>query len=139
MNFDFASKGMDEPFTDDELDNISGTQSMRDRVVAASGIKNPTPRDFIKFSRRARPNKPFIGGPKEVADGLEEWFSTGVCDGFVVAATHSPGHLYRVREVCRAGIATARAVSQGLQRRDAARESWPADPAGRHLNGAEQP
>src|SRR5580698_1217857 len=45
MNFDFASKGMDEPFTDDELDNISGTQSMRDRVLVASGIKNPTPRD----------------------------------------------------------------------------------------------
>ena len=91
MNFDFASKGIDEPFTDDELLNISGTQSMRDRVVQASGIKNPTPRDFIKYSRRARPNKPFVGGAKEVADGLEEWFSTGVCDGFVVAATHVPG------------------------------------------------
>src|SRR5579872_1512074 len=79
MNFDFASKGIDEPFTDEELENVSGTQSMRDRVLTASGIKNPTPRDFIRFSRRARPNKPFIGGPKEVADGLEEWFSTGVC------------------------------------------------------------
>jgi len=33
MNFDFASKGIDEPFTDDELENISGTQSMRDRVL----------------------------------------------------------------------------------------------------------
>ena len=91
MNFDFARKDLDEPFTDDELENISGTQSMRDRVVRASGIKNPTVRDFIKFSRRARVNKPFVGGPKEVADGLEEWFSTGVCDGFVVAATHVPG------------------------------------------------
>jgi FMN-dependent oxidoreductase (nitrilotriacetate monooxygenase family) len=91
MNFDFASKGLDEPFTDDELDNISGTQSMRDRVVAASGIRNPTPRDFIKYSHRARPNKPFVGGPKEIADGLEEWFETGICDGFVVAATYAPG------------------------------------------------
>ena len=62
-----------------------------DRVVAASGIRNPTTRDFIKFSRRARPNKPFIGGPKEVADGLEEWFATRACDGFVVAASHVPG------------------------------------------------
>ncbi len=78
MNFDFARKGLDEPFTDEELDNISGTQSMRDRVQKASGIRNPTPQDFIKFSHRARPNKPFIGGPKEVADGLEEWFTTGI-------------------------------------------------------------
>ncbi|MBS0641185.1 MAG: LLM class flavin-dependent oxidoreductase [Acetobacteraceae bacterium] len=91
MNFDFGSKGIDEPFTDEELDNISGTQSMRDRVLRASGLRNPTPRDFVKFSHRARPNKPFVGGPKEVADGLEEWFTTGVCDGFVIAATHVPG------------------------------------------------
>jgi FMN-dependent oxidoreductase (nitrilotriacetate monooxygenase family) len=91
MNFDFASKGIDEPFTDDELANISGTQSMRDRVLKSSGLRNPTPRDFIKHTNRARPNKPFIGGPKEVADGMEEWFTTGVCDGFVLAATHVPG------------------------------------------------
>jgi FMN-dependent oxidoreductase (nitrilotriacetate monooxygenase family) len=91
MNFDFGSKGIDEPFSDDELANISGTQSMRDRVLRSSGLKNPTPRDFIKHTNRARPNKPFVGGPKEVADGMEEWFTTGVCDGFVLAATHVPG------------------------------------------------
>ncbi len=109
MNFDFASKGIDEPFTDDELDNISGTQSMRDRVLAVSGIKNPSPRDFVKFSSRARPNKPFVGGAKEVADGLEEWFTTGVCDGFVIAATHTPGTYaefvkYVVPELQRRGL-----------------------------------
>jgi alkanesulfonate monooxygenase SsuD/methylene tetrahydromethanopterin reductase-like flavin-dependent oxidoreductase (luciferase family) len=91
MNFDFSKKALDEPFTDEELAGISGTQSQRDRTVQLSGSKNPTPADFIKHTRRARPNKPFVGGPKEVADGLEEWFSTGVCDGFVVAATHVPG------------------------------------------------
>ena len=64
---------------------------MRDRVLRASGITNPTPRDFIKFSHRARPNKPFVGGPKEVADGLEQWFTEPVADGFVLAATHVPG------------------------------------------------
>ena len=91
MNFDFASKGIDEPFTDEELANVSGTQSMRDRVLRASGLANPTPRDFIRFSHRARPNKPFVGGPKEVADGLEQWFTEPVADGFVLAATHVPG------------------------------------------------
>ena len=91
MNFDFASKGLDEPFTDDELANVSGTQSMRDRVLRTSGITNPTPRDFVRYSHRARPNKPFVGGPKEVADGLEEWFTEPVADGFVLAATHVPG------------------------------------------------
>lgn len=91
MNFDFASKGLDEPFTDEELANISGTQSMRDRVVEASGIRNPTVRDFMKYSSRARPRNPIVGGPKEVADGLEEFFVGRACDGFVLAADNVPG------------------------------------------------
>jgi FMN-dependent oxidoreductase (nitrilotriacetate monooxygenase family) len=91
MNFDFASKGMDEPFTDEELENISGTQSVRDRVWEASGIKNPTVRDFVKFSSRARPRNPLVGGAKEVADGLEEYFVGRACDGFVLPADNVPG------------------------------------------------
>jgi FMN-dependent oxidoreductase (nitrilotriacetate monooxygenase family) len=91
LNFDFASKGLDEPFTDEELANISGTQSMRDRVLEASGRRNPTVRDFITFSNRARPRNPFVGGPKDVADRLEEYFCSRVCDGFVLAADHVPG------------------------------------------------
>src|SRR5919112_5233413 len=46
LNFDFAAKGMDEPFTDEEMASIGGIQTMRDRVVQASGTKNPTTRDF---------------------------------------------------------------------------------------------
>ena len=38
-NFDFGSKPLDEPFTDAELASFSGTQSGRDRVVAALGDK----------------------------------------------------------------------------------------------------
>jgi hypothetical protein len=33
----------------------------------------------------------FVGSAKTVADKLEEWFTGGACDGFVVAATHVPG------------------------------------------------
>ena len=92
MNFDFASKGLDEPFSDAELDNISGTQSMRDRVVKIERHPQSDPRGISSNSATAPARTcPFIGGPKEVADGLEEWFSTGVCDGFVIAATHVPG------------------------------------------------
>ena len=91
LNFDFATKGMDEAFTDAELASIQGIQTMRDRVVLASGKPNPTVRDFITFSGRGRPHGAFVGGPKEVADRLEELFVNRGCDGFVVAATHVPG------------------------------------------------
>ena len=91
LNFDFATKGMDEAFTDAEMAGISGLQGIRDRVIRASGKTNPTPREFIHFSGRGRLHDPIVGGPKEVCDRLEQWFSERACDGFVVAATHVPG------------------------------------------------
>ena len=91
LNFDFARKGMDEPFTDTELAEMSGLQGIRDRVVRASGKKNPTVREFMHISGRGRVHDPVIGGPKEVADRLEQWFVERACDGFVLSATHVPG------------------------------------------------
>ena len=92
LNFDFASKPMDSAFTDEELKSISGLRAVIDRVVALSGKTNPTIRDFVQFSSRGtvREFPRFVGTPKDIADGLEEWFET-CCDGFVVAATHLPG------------------------------------------------
>ena len=93
LNFDFASKPMDEPFTTDELQAISGLQAVRDRVVQLSGKPNPSVRDFVEFSGRGTLKElpTFVGSAKTVADKLEEWFSGGACDGFVIAATHVPG------------------------------------------------
>jgi FMN-dependent oxidoreductase (nitrilotriacetate monooxygenase family) len=93
LNYDFAGRAMDEPFTDADLAAMSGLQAVRDRVVRLSGRANPTPRDFVRFSRRGTLDElpVFAGGPAEVADGLEEWFTTRACDGFVLAATHMPG------------------------------------------------
>ena len=48
-------------------------------------------RDFIHFSGRGRVHNPIVGGPKEVADRLEQWLVERACDGFVVSATHVPG------------------------------------------------
>jgi FMN-dependent oxidoreductase (nitrilotriacetate monooxygenase family) len=91
LNFDFSKKGMDEAFTDDEMAEMSGLQGIRDAVVRTSGKKNPTVRDFIHFSGRGRVHNPIVGGPREVADRLEQWFVERACDGFVIAATHVPG------------------------------------------------
>ncbi len=90
LNFDFATKGMDEPFTDDEIQGIQGMQTMRDRVLA-TGVANPTVRDFMRITGRGLLRDPWIGGPKEIADMFEEWFSAPACDGFVIAPTHQPG------------------------------------------------
>jgi len=91
LNFDFARKGMDEAFTESELQEMSGLQGIRDRVLHASAERNPTVRDFIQISGRGRVHNPIVGGPKEVADRLEQWFAAPACDGFVLSATHVPG------------------------------------------------
>jgi len=92
LNFDFATKGMDEPFTDDEINSINGMQSMRDRVVQA-GYKNPTVRDFMRVTGRGLLHEVWIGSPTDIADQIEEWWSgpEPACDGFVVGPTHQPG------------------------------------------------
>ena len=93
LNFDFATRGLDEPLSDADLASLSGLQAIRDRVVRLSGTPHPTTRDFIEHSGRGRLREMpvFVGTPTEVADGLEEWFTGGACDGFVLAATHVPG------------------------------------------------
>lgn len=93
LNFDFASKPMDEPFSNDELQAIQGLRGIRDRVIAACGKANPTIRDFVNVSGRGtlREFPLFVGTAKDIADSMEDWFVNQACDGFVIAGTHLPG------------------------------------------------
>ena len=93
LNFDFAKQPIDKPFTQEEIDSWTGVQGMKDRIRRELGNRPPTPRDFINITHRGtfHDHPRFVGNAKEVADGLEEWFSTRACDGFVVAAGEVPG------------------------------------------------
>lgn len=91
LNFDFGSKPMDEPFTDEELRSMSGLQTMRDRTIAATGNSNPTVRDFIRVTQRGQLRDPWIGSGKDIADICEEWYTSPACDGFVITGTYVPG------------------------------------------------
>jgi len=108
LNYDFAKKGLDEAFTDEEIAGITGMQSMRDRVVQA-GYPNPTVRDFMRVTGRGLLHEPWVGSGKDIADKMEEWWSAPACDGFVVGPTHQPGTFedfvrYVVPELQRRGI-----------------------------------
>jgi FMN-dependent oxidoreductase (nitrilotriacetate monooxygenase family) len=91
LNFDFGSKPLDEPFTDEELNSITGLHTIRDRVMAGNNGRNPTVRDFIRISGRGQLHNPLVGSGKEVADKLEEMFTAPCCDAFVISATCVPG------------------------------------------------
>ncbi|GLR93501.1 MULTISPECIES: LLM class flavin-dependent oxidoreductase [Bradyrhizobium] len=91
LNYDFASKDLDEPLTTEELKSMQGILGIRDGVLKASGKSNPSARDFVTFSGRGQVQDAMVGGPKEIADKLEEMFVERGCDGFVIAATYVPG------------------------------------------------
>jgi alkanesulfonate monooxygenase SsuD/methylene tetrahydromethanopterin reductase-like flavin-dependent oxidoreductase (luciferase family) len=90
LNFDFKTKAMDEAFSSEELEGMSGMQAMRDRVMRVTG-RNPTVRDFLEVTRRGRPREAIVGSGKDIADRLEHWFTERACDGYVIAGTHMPG------------------------------------------------
>jgi FMN-dependent oxidoreductase (nitrilotriacetate monooxygenase family) len=91
LNFDFASKGIDEPFTTEELASMQGMLGIRDGVLRRASKSNPSARDFITFSGRGQVESAVVGGPREIVDVMENLFASHGCDGFVVAATHVPG------------------------------------------------
>ncbi len=111
LNFDLSRKRMDEPFSEEELQAVSGLRAILDRVITASGVKNPTLADFLHYSRRGTTDEfpTFVGSAGDIADQMEEWFTSGACDGFVLAATHMPGTyadfvLHVVPELQRRGL-----------------------------------
>jgi alkanesulfonate monooxygenase SsuD/methylene tetrahydromethanopterin reductase-like flavin-dependent oxidoreductase (luciferase family) len=111
LNVDLAQKPIDEPWSEEEIQTWTGAQGLRDRVYRVLGKRNPTTRDFMQVTQRGtfRDHPRFVGSPKDVADGMEEWFATGACDGFVVAASHVPGGYeefvrYVVPELQRRGL-----------------------------------
>ena len=91
LNYDFASKDLDAPLTTDELKSMQGILGIRDGVLKNSGKSNPSARDFVTFSGRGQVQDAMVGGPREIADKLEEMFVERGCDGFVIAATYVPG------------------------------------------------
>jgi len=115
LNVDFARRPYEEPFSDEELASVSW-HSLRDRVIARSGKKNPSVRDFVEASGRGTVNEGplFVGTPSQVADEMQEWFETA-CDGFVLSATKVPGSYEDF----------ARLVVPELQRRGLFRREYP--------------
>ena len=89
-------------------------QGLRDRVFRVLGKRNPTTRDFMEVTHRGtfRDHPRFVGSPKDVADGMEEWFAGRACDGYVVAASHVPGGYEEFVALRCPRTATPRAASQ---------------------------
>ncbi len=134
LNFDFASKGMDQAFTDDELANLSWG-GFKDRIVQLSGKANPTVRDFVDLLRpRHHPRIPQLhrhpgagGGPDGGmvrGPGLRRLRAGRLAEPGVFRGFHPHGG---------AGDAAPRPLSPRLCRQHPAREPRPATPPARRM------
>ena len=90
MNHDFSTMALDTPITDDLVESISGIRGLVQNLRQHIGDKVTSP-IWPATGATLLQGLRFVGTATEVADQMEEWFDTGACDGFVIAATHSPG------------------------------------------------
>lgn len=128
MNYDFAQHDLDDPVTDDLIANVSGIRGLVQNLRAHLGGDTITLRDLAGHRATLLQGPRFVGTGDQVADQMTEWFDSGACDGFVLAATHLPGAFEDV----------VRMVVPELQRRGVFRSKYEASTLRGHL-GLDRP
>jgi FMN-dependent oxidoreductase (nitrilotriacetate monooxygenase family) len=89
--------------TEDDLDKplpavsrpegFNGHQSRFDLVVDLARRDNLTVRQLLARLAGGRGHRVYAGTPEQVADQLEEWFTSGAADGFNIMPPYLPGGL----------------------------------------------
>jgi FMN-dependent oxidoreductase (nitrilotriacetate monooxygenase family) len=90
MNYDFAGYALDDPITDELIESISGIRGLVQNLRTHIGGE-VTLGDLAGHRATLLQGPRFVGTATDVADQMQEWFEADACDGFVIAATHTPG------------------------------------------------
>ncbi|MBX3313314.1 MAG: LLM class flavin-dependent oxidoreductase [Actinobacteria bacterium] len=90
MNHDFSTLPLDAPITDELIESVSGIRGLVQNLRQHIG-DHVTLADLAGHRATLLQGPRFVGTATDVADQMEEWFTTDSCDGFVIAATHAPG------------------------------------------------
>jgi FMN-dependent oxidoreductase (nitrilotriacetate monooxygenase family) len=114
MNYDFSGIALDAPITDELIESVNGIRGLVMNIKKHIGGDTVTLADLAGHRATLLQGPRFVGTGVEVADQMEEWFDTGACDGFVMAATHCPGAYEDL----------VRLVVPELQRRDVFRRCY---------------
>ncbi len=113
MNHDFSSLDLDTEITDELVESVNGIRGLVQNLRQHIG-ERVTLGDLAGHRATLLQGPRFVGTGTEVAEQMEEWFTTDACDGFVIAATHTPGAYEDV----------VRMVVPELQRRGLFRERY---------------
>jgi FMN-dependent oxidoreductase (nitrilotriacetate monooxygenase family) len=90
MNFDFSGFELDAPVTDELIESVSGIRGLVMNLRNHLG-GSVTLGDLASHRATLLQGPRFVGTGVDVADQMEEWLEADACDGFVIAATHTPG------------------------------------------------
>ena len=91
MNYDFSGLTLDAPITDELIESVSGIRGLVQNIKTHIGGDTVTLGDLAGHRATLLQGPRFVGTGPDIADQMETWFDNGACDGFVIAATHSPG------------------------------------------------
>jgi alkanesulfonate monooxygenase len=75
----------------DPLPQQGGSKGHFDSIVSLARRENLTIRELGARVAGARGKNTIHGGPKKIADYMEEWFANRACDGFCVMPPYIPG------------------------------------------------
>ena len=128
MNYDFSGLSLDAPITDELIQSVSGIRGLVQNIKTHIGGDTVTLGDLAGHRATLLQGPRFVGTGTDIADQMEEWFDGGACDGFVIAATHTPGAYEDV----------VRLVVPELQRRGVFRDRYHGTTLREHL-GLERP
>ncbi|HOW95684.1 MAG TPA: LLM class flavin-dependent oxidoreductase, partial [Mycolicibacterium fallax] len=122
MNYDFAQHSLTDPVTDELIASVNGIRGLVQNLRQHIG-DNVTVGDLAAHRATLLQGPRFVGTGAQVADQMTEWFETGACDGFVLAASHFPGAFEDV----------VRMVVPELQRRGLFRDRYQGSTLREHL------
>jgi FMN-dependent oxidoreductase (nitrilotriacetate monooxygenase family) len=128
MNYDFSGMALDDPITDELIESVSGIRGLVQNIKTHIGGDTVTLGDVAGHRATLLQGPRFVGTSHDIADQMEAWFDSGACDGFVIAATHSPG----------AYEDAVRLVVPELQRRGVFRKEYQGSTLREHL-GLDRP
>ncbi len=90
LNYDFARHDLDDVVSDEMMAASGGIRGLAEGVRRHLD-REVTVRDLAAHRATLLQGPRFVGTATQVADQMQEWFTSGGCDGFVLAATHLPG------------------------------------------------
>jgi len=90
LGYDISGYPLDGPVPEFK-EKTSGGQGFSQTLFEMARREKMTLRDLYNITAAARGHWVIYGTPKRIADTLEDWFTSGLADGFVVMPAYFPG------------------------------------------------